>query len=147
MKKLFIYYSLTGNGDIIAEYLKGKGYEIRKVETSETLPKNNILRIISGGYKTMINYEDKLIDFNDDISPYEEILIGSPIWNFRLSSPINTVLKLLELKNKKVKFILYSGSNNCEKINKKIVSQYPNIEIINLSEPKNNKSELNKLKL
>ena len=30
MKKTFIYYSLTGNGDVIADNLKKKGYEIRK---------------------------------------------------------------------------------------------------------------------
>ena len=117
MKKIFIYYSLTGNGDLIAEYLKRKGYEIRKVETGEPLPRNNILRILTGGYKAMINYEDRLVNFNDDISKYAEILIGSPIWNFRLSSPINTVLKLLNLKNKKVKFVLYSGSNKFKKRN------------------------------
>lgn len=145
MKKIFIYYSLTGNGDLIAEHLKSKDYTIRKVETSEPLPKNNLLRIITGGYKSMINYEDKLIDFNNDINEYEEILIGTPIWNYNLSSPINTVLKLIDLNNKKVKFILYSGSNKFEKINKNIISKYPNIEIINLKEPKKNKDELNKL--
>lgn len=32
MKKLFIYYSLTGNGDEVAKTLKEKGYEIRKVK-------------------------------------------------------------------------------------------------------------------
>lgn len=145
MKKIFIYYSLTGNGDTIAKYLKNKGYDTRKVETSEILPKNNILRILTGGYKAMINYEDKLINFNSDISRYEEILIGSPIWNYRLSSPINTVLKKLDLKNKKVKFILYSGSDKYAKINKIITSKYSNIEIINLKEPKTNNNELNKL--
>ena len=32
MKKLFIYYSLTGNGDIVADYLKDKGYSIKEVK-------------------------------------------------------------------------------------------------------------------
>ena len=32
MKKLFIYYSLSGNGDFLAEHLKEKGYDLRKVE-------------------------------------------------------------------------------------------------------------------
>ena len=29
MKKLFIYYSLTNNGDVVAEVFKEKGYEIK----------------------------------------------------------------------------------------------------------------------
>ena len=31
MSNLFIYYSLTGNGDIVAKRFEEKGYEIRKV--------------------------------------------------------------------------------------------------------------------
>ena len=146
MKKIFIYYSLTGNWDVIADYLKNKEYDIRKVETSEILLHNYILRILSGGYKAMINYEDKLIDFNNKIEEYDEIIIGSPIWNSRLSSPINTALKMLDLKNKKVDFILYSRSGKSFKATEKINAKYPDSKIINLKEPKKNKEELKKLK-
>ena len=31
MKKLFIYYSLSGNGDYVADYLKNKNYDIIKI--------------------------------------------------------------------------------------------------------------------
>lgn len=145
MKKLFIYYSLTGNGDLIANYLKNKNIDIRKVETNELLPNNFILRILTGGYKAMINYCDKLIDFNDNIKDYDEIIIGSPIWNSRLSSPINTVLKELNLENIKVSFILYSGSGKKNKAIDFINKTYPNAKIINLREPKRNNLELEKL--
>ncbi|MBR2139034.1 MAG: hypothetical protein IJ966_07080 [Bacilli bacterium] len=47
--------------EIVGDYLKNKNYDIRKVETSEVLPKNKILRIITGGYKAMIAYKDKFI--------------------------------------------------------------------------------------
>lgn len=146
MNKIFIYYSLTGNGDEVANYLNTKHYDIRKVETSETLPNNYILRIICGGYKAMINYEDKLINFNSDISSYDEIIIGTPIWNSRISSPINSVLKQIDLTGKKLSFILYSGAAKSSKSKEFIKSNYPNANIIELIEPKKNKDELNKLK-
>lgn len=145
MKKIFIYYSLTGNGDIVAKHLKSEGWDIRKVETSEPLPQNYILSILFGGYKAMINYEDKLIDFDLHIEEYGEIAIGSPIWNARLSAPINTVLKLLDLKDKKLSFVLYSGSGKSPKATEKINNEYPTAKVINLVEPKNNKEELTKL--
>lgn len=145
MKKIFIYYSLTGNGDAVAEYLKNKEYNIKKVETSEPLPKNYILSIVAGGYKAMINYEDKLIEFNNNIEEYDEIVIGSPIWNSRLSSPINTVLKMLDLKDKKVSFVLYSGSGKSVKATEMINKEYVNSKIIDLKEPKKNREELEKL--
>ena len=31
MKKLFIYFSLSGNGEVVAKLLQAKGYEIRRV--------------------------------------------------------------------------------------------------------------------
>ena len=31
MNKIFIYYSLSGNGDSVANYLMNKGIDIRKV--------------------------------------------------------------------------------------------------------------------
>lgn len=147
MKKIFIYYSLTGNGDMVADYLKDKNYDIRKVETNEPLPNNFILRILTGGYKAMINYEDKLIDFNIDISDYDEVVIGSPIWNSRLSSPINTVLKKLNLKSKKASFILYSGSGKSLKATEFINKKYIGSKIIDIKEPLKNKEELRKLEL
>lgn len=146
MKKIFIYYSLTGNGDVIAKYLKNKNYDIRKVETSEKLPNNFILRILIGGYKGMINYKDKLIDFDDNVLDYDEIIIGSPIWNSRLSSPINTVLQKLKFDNKKISFILYSGSGKALKAEEFINKTYSNAKVINLIEPKKNNNELKKIK-
>ena len=104
MKKIFIYYSYTGNGDAVAEYLKEKGFEIRKVIPQKKMPKSRVLGIIVGGYKASVGYLDKLCDFNSDLSDYDEVWIGSPVWNARLSSPINTVLSLLELGGKKVTF-------------------------------------------
>ncbi len=144
MKKIFIYYSLTGNGDIVADYLKDKGYDIRKVETKEELPKNNILRILAGGYKAMISYKDKLIDFDNNIDDYDEVIIGSPIWNSRLSSPINSLLDKIDLTGKNITFVLYSGSGKDNKATEELKSKY-HCEIINLKEPKSNDDELIKL--
>ena len=142
--KIFIYYSLTNNGDVVAQKLKEQGYEIRKVFTKYKYPKNKILSIIIGGYKAMKNMKDELIDFDSDIEKYDEIVIGSPIWNDRLCPAINTVLSKLDLTGKNVKFILYSGSGQTKKAKEKIKSLYKT-NIIILKEPKTNKEELEKI--
>lgn len=144
MKKIFIYYSLTGNGDLIADTLKEKGYEIRKVISKTKYPKSMFLRIMMGGYKATFNKKDKLVDFDSDISKYDKVIIGSPIWNDRLSAPINSVISLLELSNKDLSFILYSASGNANKASEKIKELY-NIDPIILKEPIKNKEELKKL--
>lgn len=145
MKKLFIYYSLSNNGDLVADYLKEKGYEIRKIIPKYKYPKSMILRIIIGGYKATFNKKDKLIDFDTNINKYDKIVIGSPIWNDRLCAPINGVLSQIDLNNKNIKFILYSRSGKANKAKEKIKDLYKANSII-LKEPKTNKKELEKIK-
>lgn len=142
--KLFIYYSLSGNGDIIADKMKELGYDLRKVN-AKSLKKNNFWNIFKGGFLAGIGAKAKLIDYNNDISNYDEICIGSPIWNGNFSCPINTVLAKTNLDNKNIRFILYSGSGEAKKAIKKINKNYPNAQIIVLKEPKKYNEELEKI--
>ena len=145
MKKLFIYYSLTGNGDLVSEIYKEKGYEIRKVINKRTYPKKMFPLMMIGGYRALFNKKDKLVDFDNDITKYQKIVIGSPIWFDRTSPVLNTILNKLDLNNKDVSFIFYSGSGEGTKAKEKIKKLY-NADIIFLKEPKKYKEELNKIK-
>ena len=145
MRKIFIYYSFSNNGEAVSNYLKNKGYDIRRIKVKKDLPNNFFLSILIGGYKSLVNYKEKLVDFDNNIDDYDEILIGSPIWNDRLSSPITTLLDNINLEDKRIKFILYSGSGQGKHANEFIKSRYPNANIIHLKEPKKNKEELNKI--
>ena len=146
MKRLFIYYSLSGNGDVIANYLKDKKMDIRKVIMRDKLPKSYVGQILAGGFLAGINHKAKLDNFDSDISDYDEIVIGSPIWNGKISCPINTVLDKINLDNKKISFILYSGSGSAPKVEKMIKDKYGNIDIVILKDPKNNIDDIkNKL--
>ena len=145
MKNLFIYYSYTGNGDVVAEALKEKGFEIRKVIRKRKMPKSFFFGILHGGFLAATNHKDKLVDYNENVDEYENIFIGSPIWNARLSSPINTVLAKTNLTNKNLTFIFYAGSGTGEKALKKINKLYPSAKVIFLKEPKKYPEELSKL--
>ena len=145
MKKIFIYFSLTNNGDVVSDVFKDNGYDIRKVEPDEKMPKSTFLRILKGGYLAMRNHKPKLKNFDSNIESYKEIIIGSPIWNGRLACPINSVLDILDLKDKKLSFIFYSGSGSSPKATEKVSMLYPKAEIINMIEPKNNLESLKSL--
>lgn len=137
MKKLFIYYSRTGNGDFVADMLKEKEFDIRQIETEKKiLPDNFFFSMLVGGFKATIGSSPKLKEFNHNVEGYEEIYIGSPIWNARLACPTNSLLKELNLMDKKVTFVLYSGSGTSKGATKKINQLYPEARIINLQEPK-----------
>ncbi|MBP5683902.1 MAG: hypothetical protein J6X02_01430 [Bacilli bacterium] len=144
MKKAFIYYSLTGNGDIVSKFYKEKGYDVIKVITNEPLPKNYFFGMLTGGFKAFLGYKDNIKEIKN-INDYKKIVIGSPIWNSRLSTPINSVLDKIGL-DKDISFVLYSGSGKSKKATKFIHERYGEVKITNLKEPKKNKNELNKLK-
>ena len=142
MEKIFIYYSLSGNGDMVADYLKENKITINKVIPVKELPYGMVPKILTGGFLAGIGYRAKLTNFDADINTYDEIIIGSPIWNGRLSCPINTVLDRLEIHDKPLTFILYSGSGKAPKVDKLLRSKYDKIKIIHLREPKHNQESL-----
>ena len=146
MEKLFIYYSFTGNGDFVAKKLE-KTCDLRKIKVKKELPKSFFFQMLVGGYRAMKNYKDKLIGFDNNIDAYNKIIIGSPIWNDRLSTPVATALDQLDLKNKKITFILYSGSGNAINATDFINNNYKGAKIIQLKQPINNENELDKLEI
>ena len=145
MKKLFIYYSLTGSGDYVSDYMKKDGYDVIKLKVKKELPKATFFRILVGGYKALVGYEDELLNDDIDLDKYDEIVIGSPIWNSRLSTPVQTFINKNDLSNKILSFILYSGSGTSDKATAFINGHYPDAKIIDLKEPRKNKNEIKKL--
>ena len=145
MKKLFIYYSHTGSGDLVAKKMEEKDYEIRKVETVKRLPKSFFWSMMVGGFQAGMKKKAPLKEFNQDISNYDEIVLGSPIWNGAFTPALNSLLSILDLSNKKLSFIFYSGSGEGPKAVKRLEKEYPNTPYIFLKQPNKYPEELNKL--
>ena len=145
MKKLFIYYSYTGSGDVVAQKMLEKGYEVRKVETVKGLPKVFFFAMLSGGFQAGAKKKAKLKEFDYDISAYDEVVIGSPIWNGRIAPAINTVLANINFEGKELSFIFYAGSGEGKNALKRVNKEYPNAKCVFLKQPKDHPEELKKL--
>ena len=145
MSKLFIYYSLTGNGDLVAKEFEKKGYEIRKVTEKKKMPKKFFWMVLGGGFRAGLGLKGKLVDYNNDVSQYENIVIGSPIWNGRFPPVMNSVLAQTDFSNKKLTFVFYSGSGEGKKAEARVKKEFPNALIVFLQEPKKHEKELEKL--
>ena len=145
MKKLFIYYSYTGNGEVVAQKMQEKGYGLRRVETRRGLSKIFFFAMMSGGFQAGIKLKAKLKEFNYDISEYDEVVIGSPIWNDRFALAINTILANMKFGNKKLSFVFYSGSGEGKHALKRVNKEYPGADCIFLKQPKDYPDELKKL--
>lgn len=145
MKKIFIYYSLTGNGDYLANYLKDNGVDIRKVIEKKKAPKSFFWRVFIGGFRAGLKLKGKLVGYNNDVSEYDEIIIGSPIWNGQFPPAVNSILKQTDLTNKKISFLFYSGSGDNPKVIKHINKMFKDYRYVVLKEPKSNEDEIKKI--
>ena len=114
--KYFVYFSASGNGDFIANFLREKDYEIVKVETLKTFGKVNFFRILKYGFRAGANKKEKIKELNLELKEDDVVVIGSPIWNDRLSTPINTVLDQFVFNKENTKFIVYPAGDKAIKV-------------------------------
>ena len=145
MKKLFLYYSFTGNQELVAGLLAEKGYELRRVIEKKKMPKSFFGIMMAGGFRAGLGLKGKLVDYDNDVSEYDEIVIGSPIWNGRFPPAINAVLKQTDFSGKKLSFLFCSGSGEGKKAEQKAKKLFGDVRILFLQEPKKHPDELNKL--
>lgn len=113
--KYFIYFSASGNGDFLAEQLKAKGFEIIKVELVKPIKKVGFFTILKFGFRAGAQKREKIKELNIDIKEDDQVVVGSPIWNDRLSTPINTVLGQFDFNKDNTKFILYPAGEDTKK--------------------------------
>ncbi|MBO7672779.1 hypothetical protein J6S88_05145 [bacterium] len=111
-KILTVYYSNGGHTKEVAQNLHYiVGGDIKEIELTEKYP-NNIFKMSKFVKKQMKEgYLPKIEDI--DISNYDIVFVGSPIWNFSMSLPAKTFLKNNNFENKLlIPFFTYSGGAN-----------------------------------
>jgi flavodoxin len=112
MNTLITYYSYSGITakvvDIFSEILKSEG----EVKAQRLKPKREITSFI---LQCMAARHGKRCELEGDVlfdvTPYDNIIIGLPVWAFAPAPAINTYLdKISGLKGKKVVILITSGS-------------------------------------
>lgn len=103
-KKLVVYYSYTGNTKMIAEQIQKK-LECDILEIKPVVP-------YSTDYQTVVDEEQnnesakktpEIEKIDVDLSKYDEIIIGSPVWWYTIAPVIRTFLKENDLSGKTIK--------------------------------------------
>ena len=115
MRKFFVYFTLTGNGKFIASTLEEMGYISIQIEMQKEVKKVGFFTILKFGGRAMFGKKEKLKRYFKDFEEDDQIIIGSPIWNDRLSTPILTLLKEMDFDKEKTKFILYPAGKGTKK--------------------------------
>lgn len=119
-KILTIYYSNGGHTNDVAQNLYSLvGGDIKEIQLLEKYP-NNIFKMSKLVREQIKN--NYLPDINNvDISSYDIVFVGSPIWNFSTSLPMKAFLKNNNFENKTlIPFFTYSGGANKKNVIREI---------------------------
>ena len=111
MKTAIVYYSYTGNTkrvvDVLAERLKEKGqvdlFKLESLDESE--------RFLSQIWKALFKKRAKLKEINFNLSSYDLICFGTPVWAFGPAPAMNTYMdRCFGLEEKDVILFVTYGS-------------------------------------
>jgi flavodoxin len=102
-KVLVVYYSLTGNTKSIAEMIRGKtGGDIFEIETVKKYPADRPGTTKEAKMELEKGELPALKKSPPDMSSYDLILVGSPVWWYTVSTPVMRFLTQANFAGKKV---------------------------------------------
>lgn len=108
-KTLIIYYSRTGNSKLISEVLQ-KELNAQALEIKDLKDRSGSLGYAGAGFDGFFDRHTTIDPAKVDLSPYSNVIIVSPIWNWKLSTPIHTFIDNNRLDDKTV--VLFTNGNN-----------------------------------
>ncbi|MGB4661213.1 MAG: flavodoxin [Mobilitalea sp.] len=116
MKSVIIYYSLEGNTDFIAKKIaKITGADLVRLEPVKEYPSTGFKKYFWGGKSVTFNETPKLKNEAIDLSKYDSIIIGTPIWAGSFTPPILTFLTDYNIQDKNVYLFASTSGGDVQK--------------------------------
>ena len=112
-KTLIIVYSRTGKSMLAAQTLKAQ-LNADLLEIKDLEDRSGTLGYIGAGYDAFFDRHTAIAPQKADLSPYSNIIIISPIWNWKLSTPIHTFIDNNRFDGKQV-IMVTTGNNDIRK--------------------------------
>lgn len=103
MKTVIIFYSLGGYTKYISEILaKELNADLVELKTKNEYPPSGFRKYIWGGKTVILKKKPELTNDKIDLGPYENILIGTPVWARTYATPLGTFFSQYEVRGKNV---------------------------------------------
>lgn len=128
---VIIYYSLDGNTDHVARRIAEKtGAKLVRLETKRAYPRKGFKKFFIGGRDALFGARPELKASFPDLSPFRNIVIGTPVWASRPAPAINTFLRRAKLDGKRIALFACSGGGQAETCLNKMESLLAGNEIL-----------------
>ena len=94
MKKLVVFYSMSGNTKEVALYVARKlRADIIEIETVKEYPDDHDVLVSLGKKETETGYMPQIRPLAIDFTKYDSIVIGTPIWWYTYAPAVGTFIK------------------------------------------------------
>ena len=114
MRALLVFYSLEGNTEYVANKIREKtGADILKLVPKKAYRDKGFAKFFWGGKSAVMAEKPELEPYEIDLSAYETVIFGFPVWAANFTPPIRTFVEdnKSELSGKKIAaFACQSGS-------------------------------------
>lgn len=150
MKKLIVFYSYSNNTRKIAHMIKEK-IDADIIEIEPIIPYTTNYQDLVDQEENKMNDNEiiEIKDLNLDLSTYNQIIIGSPVWWYTITPPIRSFLEKYspELKDKDIYAFITNGGwlgHSIEDLEKYIpLKEYLNLEFNNTNIKEKSAQKLN----
>ncbi|MDD6328171.1 MAG: flavodoxin [Eubacteriales bacterium] len=116
MKTAIVYYSMSGNTELVANKVAAYLGERNEVDVIRIIPKKaypekGFLKFFWGGKSAVMAEKPKLLPYEFNQDKYDRIIIGTPVWASTFAPPIRSFIDAHPgIKDKKLAaFLCYSG--------------------------------------
>lgn len=130
-KTLVLYYSLTGNTKVVAEEIASRlGADIEAIECVNPYDTAFHATIERCKEEQAQGILPEILPVKADLSQYDIIFVGYPVWFGTYAPPIATWLNSVDLSGKKVALFCTFGSGGLESSQFNFMNQQPDAEVL-----------------
>jgi len=111
MRTAVVYYTLSGNCELVAREIKAKmDADLIRLHTKDEKKRGKIGSMFWGVGMVFSRKKPPLKPYSFDASAYDLIIIGAPVWAGSPAPPVETFISETGLKGKKIAlFVCHAG--------------------------------------
>ncbi len=116
MKTIIVYYSLEGNTEYVAKKIADRiGADILRIYPKKAYPDSGFRKYLWGGKSAVMAETPSLEPYQIELSSYERVILGFPVWAGNVAPPLRTFIKENNLCGKSVAVFACQSGSGAEK--------------------------------
>ncbi len=112
MKALVVYYSYSGNTKLVADAVaKALGADLEELKPAKPLNASGAGYVMWGLRQLVSQSKPPLLPLEHDLSAYDLVIIGTPVWSYTITPPVRTFLESVDLSGKQAALFCCHGGD------------------------------------